>query len=100
MALLVYVNIAVKRVLGNPEIIRHFISGFCDQEGSGIVEELDRGHLVLFIHQSHRLAHTSNGLFDQMIQQIVHIVGDLTWFLFFVDRGDKRMKSAFYDSKL
>ena len=55
MALLVYVNIAVKRVLGNPEIIRHFISGFCDQEGSGIVEELDRGHLVLFIQMPQQM---------------------------------------------
>ena len=28
--LFIYINVAVKRVLGDPEIICHLISGFCD----------------------------------------------------------------------
>ena len=35
--LFIHINIAVQRILGDPEIISYLISGFRDKESSGVI---------------------------------------------------------------
>ena len=51
------VDVAVEGVLGDAEVLAHPVAALGDEEGPGLVEELDGPHLVLLVHQGHRLAH-------------------------------------------
>ena len=92
--LLVYINITIKRIFRDSKIIRYFISGLCNKESSGIIKKLDRSYLILFIHESYRLAYKLHGFFDETIQKIVDTVSDLLRLLFFVLRGDQIIKGT------
>ena len=92
--LLIYINITIKRIFRDPKIIRYFISGLCNKESSGIIKKLDRSYLILFIHESYRLAYKLHGFLDETIQKIVDTVSDLLRFFFFVLRGDQIIKGT------
>ena len=98
--LFVDVNITVKGIFGNTEIIRHLVAGFGDKESAGIVKELDGGHLVLFVHKSYRLAYQGDGFLDQMVEKIIYIVGDLSGLLLRVDRRYQRMQGVLHNGEL
>ena len=68
--------------------------GLCNKESSGIIKKLDRSYLILFIHESYRLAYKLHGFLDETIQKIVDTVSDLLRFFFFVLRGDQIIKGT------
>ena len=42
-----------------------------------MIQKLDNGNFVFFVHQCYWFSDQSNGLFDQQIQKFIYIVCDL-----------------------
>ena len=98
--LFIYINVAVKRVLGDPEIICHLISGFCDQKSARVIEKLDSGNFILFVHKGNRFADEGYRFFNQTIQKVIDTVGNLFWFFLFILWCDQIIQCAVDQSQL
>ena len=68
-ALLLGVDIGIERILGDPEIPGDLVAGFGHQKRAVLVEELDGFHLVILVHQRHRLSNQRHRLLNQVVNR-------------------------------